>query len=74
MSARLLSGRDYGDIQLSGELLEYHLYIKGYFVETIKAHSIEEADTKAHQLHPHLTDDDYEIKRKRYNYCAVNTL
>ena len=71
MSVRLLSQYTLKDIQLDS-YKKYELYIKGQYVETIRAKTIEEADTKAHQLHPYMTDDDYEIKPKNYYNWVVN--
>ena len=39
----------------------YDLMVNGRYVDTIKANDIEQADTIAHQLHPYMTDDDYEL-------------
>lgn len=48
-----------GDIFVKGNV--YDLMVNGEYVDTIRADTIEQADTIAHQLHPYLTDDDYEL-------------
>ena len=39
----------------------YDLMVNSRYVDTIKADTIEQADTIAHQLHPYMTDDNYEL-------------